>query len=158
LTRWQQHHGASTYVDPGGPLDQILSSFYEKISTPVLTNIEVQIKDVTTYDTFPNPLPDLFQGSQLVITGRYREGGKTDILLKGRVNDRQQEFRYPSMQLTEESPSIPVPEASLPRLWAARKIGYLLNQIRLEGNDRETVDRSSGSAYDRIVTPYTSYL
>lgn len=155
----QQHHGASTYVDPGGPLDQILSSFYEKISTPVLTNIEVQIKDVTTYDTFPNPLPDLFQGSQLVITGRYREGGKTDILLKGRVNDRQQEFRYPSMQLTEESPSIPVPEASLPRLWAARKIGYLLNQIRLEGNDRETVDQIVRlSIRYGIVTPYTSYL
>lgn len=155
----QQHHGASTYVDPGSPLDQILSSFYEKISTPVLTNIEVQFKGVTTYDTFPNPLPDLFQGSQLVITGRYREGGKADILLKGRVNERQQEFRYPSMQFTEESPSTPQPEASLPRLWAARKIGYLLNQIRLEGNDHETVDQIVKlSIRYGIVTPYTSYL
>ncbi len=155
----QQHHGASTYVDPNEALDLVLSAFYEKISTPVLTNIEVQINGVAAYDTYPYPLPDLFQGSQLVITGRYREGGQADILLRGLVNDKKQEFRYPSMEFTEESPSRLTPETSLPRLWAARKIGNLLNQIRLEGNEREIVDQIVKlSIRYGIVTPYTSYL
>ena len=29
----------------------------------------------------------------------------------------------------------------LPRLWATRKIGYLLNRIRLDGADKETIQQ-----------------
>jgi Ca-activated chloride channel homolog len=155
----QDNHGASSYVKPGNALDQVLSGFYEKISTPVLTNLAIEIDGVSTYDMYPHPLPDLFQGSQLMITGRYRDGGKADIVLKGRSNDKQQTFRFPHMNFSEESSTIPGPESSLPRLWAARKIGTLLNQIRLEGNDRETVEQIVKlSIRYGIVTPYTSYL
>ncbi len=155
----QDHHGISAYVKPGEALDQVLSSFYEKISTPVLTNLDLEIDGVTVYDMYPQPLPDLFLGSQLVIAGRYKDGGKADITLKGRSNDEKQTFRFPEMYFTEESSSIPGPETSLPRLWAARKIGTLLNQIRLEGNDRETVEQIVKlSIRYGIVTPYTSYL
>ncbi|NMB55673.1 MAG: VWA domain-containing protein [Leptolinea sp.] len=153
------HHGISTYVKPEEELDQVLSSFYEKISTPVLTDLHLKIDGVTTYDLFPETLPDLFQGSQLVITGRYRRGGTADILLEGRSNDERQTYRYPNREFIEESPSILSPEASLPHIWAARKIGALLNQIRLEENDRETVAQIVKlSIRYGIVTPYTSYL
>ncbi len=155
----QEHHGASTYVKPGEALDQMLSAFYEKISTPVLTNLQLEINGITAYDMYPEPLPDLFQGSQLLVAGRYRDGGSAGIVLKGQTNEKQQIFQYPEMYFTEESPSTPGPESSLPRLWAARKIGALLNQIRLEGSDRETVDQIVKlSIRYGIVTPYTSYL
>jgi Ca-activated chloride channel family protein len=155
----QEHHGTSTYVKPGEPLDKILSDFYEKISNPVLTNLELEVNGVTVYDLYPEPFPDLFQGSQLVIIGRYRVGGPAEILLKGQTNEVAQTYRYGDMLFTEESPSIPGAEASLPRLWAARKIGTLLNKIRLEGNDHETVDQIVKlSIHYGIVTPYTSYL
>ena len=155
----QEHHGASTYVKPGEALDQMLSGFYEKISTPVLTDLELTITGVTVHDVYPELLPDLFQGSQLVITGRYRDGGSAEIQLKGKTNSEPQIFRYKNMKFTEESPSTPGPESSLPRLWAARKIGTLLNHIRLEGTDRETIDQIVKlSIRYGIVTPYTSYL
>ena len=48
---------------------------------------------------------------------------------------------------------------ALPRLWATRKIGYLLNKVRLEGADQETIDQIVRlSIRYGIVTPYTSYL
>ncbi len=54
---------------------------------------------------------------------------------------------------------IPSPCRAIPRLWATRKIGYLLNQIRLEGPDQETIDQIVKlSIRYGIVTPYTSYL
>ena len=80
----------------------MLSSFYEKISTPVLTNLELEVDGVTVYDLYPEPLPDLFQGSQLVITGRYRDGGSAEILLKGQTNSKPQIFQYKNMKFTEE--------------------------------------------------------
>jgi Ca-activated chloride channel family protein len=47
----------------------------------------------------------------------------------------------------------------LPRLWATRKVGYLLNQIRLKGPEQETIDQIVKlSIRYGIVTPYTSYL
>jgi len=47
----------------------------------------------------------------------------------------------------------------IPRLWATRKIGALLNQIRLRGVDEETVDQIVRlSIRYGIITPYTSYL
>jgi Ca-activated chloride channel family protein len=155
----QEHHGASTYVKPEEDLDRILSGFYEKISTPVLTDLSLEFSGISTYDVYPQPLPDLFQGSQLVVTGRYHDGGKADIRLKGKVNGKGQTFRYEDMAFTEESPSMRGPESSLPRLWAARKIGSLLNSIRLEGVEKETVDQIVKlSIRYGIITPYTSFL
>jgi len=154
----QDHHGASTYVKPGDALDQSLSGFYEKISTPVLTDIHVEISGVKTYDIYPSSLPDLFQGSQLVLTGRYQNGGSAVIHLTGKSNEKILSHDF-NVTFTEESPSNLSPESSLPRLWATRKIGTLLNRIRLDGSDRETVDQIVKlSIRYGIVTPYTSYL
>jgi hypothetical protein len=47
----------------------------------------------------------------------------------------------------------------LPRLWATRKVGYLLDIIRLEGENQEIIDEivSLSKKYG-IITPYTSFL
>ncbi|MCH8328948.1 MAG: hypothetical protein IIB81_00980 [Nanoarchaeota archaeon] len=47
----------------------------------------------------------------------------------------------------------------IPQLWASRRIGFLLDQIRLNGEDKELVDEVTLLAREHgIVTPYTSYL
>jgi Ca-activated chloride channel family protein len=154
----QEHHGTSTYVLPGEPLDEILSSFYAKVNTPVLMDLQLDFGELVAYDLYPNPLPDLFAGSQIVVVGRYREGGRTDITLTGTVNGRTQTFTFPDLTFAAES-SILNNQSSIPRLWATRKIGYLLNQIRLGGPDQELIDQLVRlSIRYGIVTPYTSYL
>ena len=154
----QDHHGRSTYVQPGMKLDEILSSFYNGISTPVLTSLDLSFGDVSTYDLYPYPLPDLFAGAQVILLGRYREGGETDIRLTGEVNGEKQAFTFPD-QIFEEQSSANSLQASIPRLWATRKVGYLLNEIRLQGVSQEIIDQIVRlSIRYGIVTPYTSYL
>ncbi len=155
----QNHHGLSTYVQPGQSLDEALSGFYAKISTPVLTNLKLDFGKLSAYDIYPNPLPDLFAGSQVVVVGRYPAGGAMDVTLTGDVNGDIQTFNFPQQVFTNDSRSDVSSLAELPRLWATRKIGYLLNKIRLQGADQETIDQIVRlSIRYGIVTPYTSYL
>lgn len=155
----RNHHGSTTYVLPGEDLDEILSGFYNKIRTPVLTNLELDFGDAITYEIYPQPLPDLFVGSQVVVLGRYQDGATTDIILRGLVDGEMQIFEYRNQIFSERNHEQSEAIVSLPRLWATRKIGYLLNQVRLNGPDRETIDQIVRlSIRFGIVTPYTSYL
>ena len=154
----QAHHGASTYVMPGERLDEILSAFYASISTPVLTDLALSFSSQSVYDLYPSPLPDLFAGSQIVLVGRYRQAGVSEVTLSGEVNGETQTFIYPDQVFEQGSASNSL-GAAIPRLWATRKIGYLLNQNRLHGADQETIDQIVRlSIRYGIVTPYTSYL
>jgi Ca-activated chloride channel family protein len=157
----EAHHGTSTYVTPGERLDEILSAFYAKVSTPVLTDLGLDFGDLAVYDLYPHPLPDLFAGSQIVAIGRYRSGGRTTVTLTGDVNGALQTFQYPEQVFVRDSTGVEDQWLShaLPRLWATRKIGHLLNQVRLRGPDPETVEQIVRlSIRYGIVTPYTSYL
>jgi Ca-activated chloride channel family protein len=154
----QAHHGNSTYVLPGERLDEILSAFYARISTPVLTDLSLDFGEIPVYDLYPSPLPDLFRGSQIVIVGRYRNAGTADVRLEGLVNGVPQAFDFPGQEFTADESTDPT-LAQIARLWATRKIGYLLNKVRLEGTDQETVNQIVRlSIRYGIVTPYTSYL
>ena len=66
-TTIDNHSGTSSYVVPGERIDEKVSAFYEKVSTPVMTDLEIEIDGVRTFDAYPEPLPDLFVGSQIII-------------------------------------------------------------------------------------------
>ena len=154
-----ENGGLSTYVKPGENLNEILSGFYARISTPVLTDLTLDFGGLAVYDLYPSPLPDLFAGSQIVALGRYPQGGLTDVTLSGSFNKESITYTYPQQYFSSDSRSDEIRFDSLPRLWATRKIGYLLNKIRLEGPDQETIDQIVKlSIRFGIVTPYTSYL
>ncbi len=149
----QEQRGLSGYVRPGERIDEKVSTFYAGVSTPLLADVAIEIENVHVQDIYPYPLPDLFAGTQLVVVGRYRDGGPTMIRLRGQINGQEQTFSYEGLFRRSGGDSF------IPRLWATRKIGYLLNQIRLHGESRELVDEVVElSIRYGIVTPYTSYL
>jgi Ca-activated chloride channel family protein len=156
----QAHHGTSSYVLPGERLDEAVSSFYAKISTPVLTDLSLDFGEMRVHGVYPDPLPDLFSGTQVVVVGRYRRGGETTVTLRGTLDGQTQTFRFPDQRFASDNDSLlSTLDSPLPRLWATRKIGYLLNQVRLQGADEETIDQIVRlSIRYGIVTPYTSYL
>lgn len=146
--------GASAYVRPGERIDEQVSAFYAKVSTPVLADIQLDVQGVTIGDSYPYPLPDLFAGTQLVVVGRYRDGGPATITLRGTVNDQVQTFTYQDLYFRQQGG-----DDFIAPLWATRKIGYLLNQIRLHGENRELIDQVVKlSIRYGIITPYTSFL
>ncbi|HEY52938.1 MAG TPA: VWA domain-containing protein [Caldilineae bacterium] len=146
--------GRSSYVKPGEGIDEAIGDFYERISTPVLSDVTIDLPGILTDDTYPFPLPDLFAGEQLTLVGRYRTGGDTAVTLSGFVNGQKRSFTYPDRHLVEAGG-----EPHVARLWATRKIGTLLDQVRRQGADQELIDAivDLSKTYG-IVTPYTSYL
>jgi len=150
----QDQRGATAYVREGQRIDEEVSTFYAKVSTPVLADLKIDWGGMSVWDVYPTPLPDLFVGSQLVLVGRYRNGGPATIRLSGTVNDRPQTFTYSDLTFRSSGGA-----DFIPRLWATRKIGYLLNQIRLRGEDQETIAQIVQLAVRYgIATPYTSFL
>ncbi len=149
-----EHRGASAYVRPEEDIEEVVSAFYAKVSAPLLTDVRLTFQGVQVEDLYPYPLPDLFAGTQLVVVGRYRQGGPAKVVLEGEVNGEPRRFVYEDLLLREEGG-----EAFIPRLWATRKVGYLLAQIRLHGEDKELVEEVVDlSVRYGIITPYTSFL
>ncbi len=137
----QENHGNSTYVKPEMPLDEVLSGFYEKISSPVLTNLSLDFGALNVYDVYPTPLPDLFAGNQVIITGRYKKGGQVDLTLSGEVNGQRETMKYRDLVFSKGSTQSKRQYDSLPRIWATRKVGYLLREIRLQGMNEELIQQ-----------------
>jgi Ca-activated chloride channel family protein len=145
---------AREYVLPGQDVEMKVSALFDKVAFPALTDVSLSFDGAEVYDVYPKQTPDLFRGAQLVVCGRYRSEGKKTVRLSGALGNARREWIYELdfPRQTQRNDSLPV-------LWASRKIGFLLDEIRLRGSSREIVDevRRLGREYN-IVTPYTSFL
>ncbi|MEK9148759.1 MAG: VIT domain-containing protein, partial [Candidatus Desantisbacteria bacterium] len=150
----QKNKGASVYVREDEDLEAILSSFYDKIAYPALSSISLSIEGVETNNLYPKELPDLFFDNQLLIFGRYKGSGEATITLSGQASEKRREF-IEELVFPEKEEAHPF----IPRLWATRKIGYLLDQIRLYGENEELISEIKVLSKEYgIITPYTSFL
>ncbi|HEX6624930.1 MAG TPA: VIT and VWA domain-containing protein, partial [Pyrinomonadaceae bacterium] len=153
-----ENGGVAEYVEPKEDIEVKVSSFFNKINHPVLTDLKLDTGGVETDLVYPRELPDLFRGSQVTIIGRYRNAAdarNVTLRLTGRTGQRERSFAY-------ENLSFPLTEGAnefLPRLWATRRVGWLMEQVRTNGEQKELTDEivDLGTRYG-IVTPYTSYL
>ncbi len=150
----EDNAGLSIYVHPEEDIEVAVSSFFSKINYPVLANLKLDYGGLRVYDVYPQELPDLFRGLQITVLGRYESSGSYSLTLTGDVNGQQRQFQTEAL-FPEESDQ----NAFIPRLWALRKIGHLLNQIRLYGESEELINEiiKLSKRYG-IVTPYTSIL
>ncbi len=146
---------ASAYVLPDEDLEVKVSNFFAKVKDPVLTDLKLTFPDgVRATQLYPSPLPDLFKGDQLVLAGRFSGKGTGKIVLAGKVNGHSQTFAFPAT-----FPQHGAEHEFIPRLWATRRVGYLLDEIRLHGESAELRDEVTELARKyALVTPYTAYL
>ncbi len=142
------------YARPKEDIELKVSLFFDKASEPVLSNPELDFGSIHVFDVYPKLLPDVFKGSQLLVFGRYRGAGETAIRLRGDVNGRKRLLVY-----EDGFPEQSSENEFIERLWATRKVGYLLDEIRLHGEKRELRDEVVRLSREYgIMTPYTSYL
>jgi Ca-activated chloride channel homolog len=145
----------SQYVLPEEDLEVKVSNFFSKIKESVLANPTLKFTgDVRVTKLYPSPLPDLFCGDQLVLVGRYSGKGDSAVVLEGTVNGATRKFT-----VEVHFPRYDDEHEFIPRLWATRRVGYLLDEIRLHGENAELRDEVTELARKyNIVTPYTAYL
>ena len=158
----RENHGRSQYVRPDEDLEEHVSSLYAKIAAPVLTDVSVSFINQgaeaqdTTNRIYPSKDLDLFAGQQLVLVGRYRKSGDAQLRITGKLGEQQQDFEYTVKFQPKSNDSRNIFCA---KLWAARRIGEIIDLIDLNGKNPELINELVLLSTEHgIVTPYTSYL
>ncbi len=153
-----ENSGISDYVQPKEDLELKVSNFFSRVSSPVLADLDLDFGSVQTEYTYPRKLTDLFRGMQMTIIGRYKNSNdlkNITVRLTGKAGRESRSFTYNDLDfpLRDDDNNF------LPRLWASRRVGWLLEQIRSNGETKEVRDEvvDLGTRYG-LVTPYTSYL
>ena len=150
----RENRGSHDFVERGQSIDQVVGTFYAKISRPVLSDLAFDFGDVTTTMQYPDVLPDLYKGSQLVVVGRYRGAGKVQGHLTGMLNGKKHAIPF-----SAEFPSQDASNPFVARLWAQRRIDYLMSQERLAGIREESKSEIIAlSTQYQIITSYTSMV
>jgi Ca-activated chloride channel family protein len=151
----EETRAVSQYVLPEEDIEVKVSSFFSKIKEPVLASPKISFPDsVRVTKLYPSPVPDIFKGEQLVLAGRYSGKGDGAIQIEGTVNGETKKFAY-DVKFPDEGND----HEFIPRLWATRRVGYLLDEIRLHSETKELKDEVVELARKySIVTPYTAYL
>lgn len=148
--------GVGDYFRDGSEMQRRLGAFFDRVSYPVLTDLRLTMPGASPYDVYPRDLGHLYRGEQLLVVGRFRGEGTGRVVLEGRlgsdttVHELSYDVSFPTSEPRNEF---------LPRVWAVRKVGTLLDDIRLHGERPELRDEVVVLArHFGIVTPYTSYL
>lgn len=151
----KENHGSSEFVRPNENIETKVSQLFSQISNPVLSSPRLGFGSAQTRDVLPTQVPDVFKGSQLVLVGRYRQPGTQTLSVSGDVNGKSQTYSFPNQRFANERTA----HSFLPRLWASRRIGQLLDQIRLNGQNKELIEEVVKlSKQYGIITEYTSFL
>jgi Ca-activated chloride channel homolog len=148
------NHGTSQYVEPEESLEVAMSSFYDKIKSPVLSNVKLDFEGVQVKDCYPRNVKDIFAGSQVMLLGKYKGEGTGTCKLTGTVNGVAKAYSFP-LKFDEQA----ISHSYLPRLWAMRRIAHLTEVAENNGDNKEVIDEIVAlSKKYGIITNYTSFL
>ena len=159
-----ENHGKSAYVKKKEPVGPKITALYSKIKNPVMTGLKIKLQGVRIRDGYPREIGDLFDGDQIVLAGRYdwRDADKlgperaTQLVITGMYEGQKRGFEYP---VTLRAAGKDMRYAFVEKLWATRRVGFLMDQIQLYGKSKEVIDELVRlSMKYGIITPYTSFL
>jgi Ca-activated chloride channel family protein len=126
---------AATFVLPKEDVEVKVAQVFKRLAGPVLADPQLDVTDdqdsppgARVADLCPAKVPDLFEDDQLVLLGRYKGEKPVTFVLSGNYLGRKRTFRF-KFDLAGATTR----NAFVPRLWASRKIGVLLDAIRQMG-------------------------
>lgn len=126
-----------------------------RITHEALHDAKISIRGVKTFDTTDGAVGKIYRGQQLVLFGRYAEGGEATVRLDAKLTGKDEvyetTFRFPDAD--EDNPE-------LERLWALSRI-EAIDRMRMTGlmpdDEGEAAIRGLGVDY-QLVTDYTSMV
>lgn len=149
--------GAVSYVGAEQAPEDAVEEFYERIARPVLTDVEIDWKDVEVSDITPARIPDLFAGQPLVIYGKIKGAADGTVVLKGKIGEASVEI-----PVKIEASQADRRAVGIASLWARRRVAELMRAYRLatEDDEREKVegDVVELALARGIMTKFTSFV
>ena len=150
--------GAVEYVNLADKADEAADRFYERVRSPLLTDLYVDWGGLPVTDVYPQRLPDLFSGQPVIISGRYTQPASGTVHLKG-TRAGGPFSRDIAVTFSSSTP----PFDALAGYWARRRIGDLMSQDWL-GMQRGAMKpelqaqiTQLGLDY-RLMTQFTSFV
>ncbi len=150
--------GAVEYVTLADKADEAAHRFYERVRSPLLTDLYIDWGGLPVTDVYPQRLPDLFSGQPLVISGRFTQPASGKIRLKGTRAGGPFTREIP-VTFSTSSP----PFDALAGFWARRRIDDLMSQDWLglqQGAMKPALKEQItqlGLDY-RLMTQFTSFV
>lgn len=149
-----ENRGEALYLDDRANLDAELKGFYEAISTPLLVDLKLDFGAMEISEMYPQVLPNVYKGTQIVVTGRYKQGGEAAIELSGMLNQERKTFPINASFVGESNEN---PFVS--RYWARTKADELMKQIKVYGEKPELKNQVIALSKEyQFATPYTSFI
>ena len=147
--------GKPFYLRPDENPNETVGKFFEYVSRPSVTGIEVDFEGLPIHDLWPEKVPDLFAGRPVTLVGRFDKGARGKITLTGWLAGRRWEQTL-GVELPDEEPANP----GLPILWARKRIEALSDRLAIgEIEEDEAKERITelGLRYS-LMSAYTSFV
>jgi len=150
--------GEVEYVLLNDSGEAIAQRFWDRIGSPVLTDVQLQFEGLDVADVYPRQVADVWAQRPLVVHGRYRHAGAGRVVLRG----------YQQGRPYEESLQVTLPEraddhASIASMWARARVDQLMSQdlMALQTgmfNDTLREQIVTVALEHRIMTQFTSFV
>lgn len=127
--------------------------FYERVRSPLLTDISLDFGNLQVADVYPKQINDLFSAKPVVVHGRFTKSGSGTIKLKGKSYGRET-VREIAVNFPENEPNHDV----LATLWARTRIDDLTKQD-YQNTKPEIKEQITNLGIEyRLLTQFTSFV
>ncbi len=145
--------GAVAYIGLDESAGQVVDLFYERISHPALTDVNIDWGNMQVTDVFPNHIRDLFVGRPVILTGKFKGQRKTTIRVSGKVGDLTQEIAIP-VHLNDSAST----HSGIACVWARKRIETLANQATYDNNSDLPVQIKQVALEYGLMSAYTAFI
>jgi Ca-activated chloride channel family protein len=145
--------GAVAYIGLDDSAGQIVDLFYERISHPALTDVNIDWGNMQVTDVYPNHIRDLFVGRPVILTGRFKGHRKTIIRVRGKVGDLRQEIAIP-VNLDDSAST----HSGIACVWARKRIETLANQAAYDNNSDLPGQIKQVALEYGLMSAYTAFI
>jgi len=148
--------GTAEFLQLQEDIEGAILRFQDRVTYPLLTDLQLSAKGARTWDIYPETLPDLYAGQTLEIAGRSSPASDNEpaiLTLHGIRGGKKEEIHLTLPTGRQIDPRIE-------RAWARARIDDLLRQIESDPGRSETLRAQIiGLALDQhLVTPYTTFV
>jgi Ca-activated chloride channel family protein len=141
--------GTHTFIGDVSEVSERMTSVFEKIAAPVLTDIEIDWPDGAVRDIYPQRLPDLFAGEPMLVS--IRGGLPESLTVRGRMVGAPWSQQLATGIVSELE--------GVGRHWASARVAALLESQHQRSPGDPIYDAVVATALEHgIVTRYTSLL
>lgn len=149
----REGRGEVQYILPHEDATPIVARFYDRIRSPVLTDIAIDWGGLDVVQQHPERPRDLFAGHPLLVTAKYRAEGQATVRVTGLAAGERVSIPV-KVSLPDREPA----NAALASLWARQAIEERMRRMIRGEDDRTVREIIDLSVVHRVLSRYTAFV